>query len=44
MVADAVKNLIKIPFAKIEDGTLKYDNGESDSTVYPGYHNYQYNS
>ena len=42
MVTDTDKSLKKIPFAKIVDGILEYDNGESDYTVYPGYHSYAY--
>ena len=31
-----VGGLEKIQFARIINGMLVYDNGESDSTVYPG--------
>ena len=29
-------NMEKVQFGRIIDGKLKYDDGESDSTVFPG--------
>ena len=38
ILADIGENgsLKKLPFARIDNGRLVYESGESDSTVYPG--------